>query len=83
MHDLLIAKLQAYGPGNESLNFICNYLLGRKRRIKINSSFSTWSKTEFVVPQGSILGPLFFNINTLDVFFEQKDVNFSAYAPFL
>ena len=32
MHDLLIAKLQAYG----SLNFICNYLLGREQRMKIN-----------------------------------------------
>ena len=30
--------------------------------------------------QGSILGPLLFNINTLDMFFEQKDVNFAAYA---
>ena len=41
MHDLLIAKLQAYGFDNDSLNFICNYLLGREQRIKINSSFST------------------------------------------
>ena len=80
MHDLLIAKLQAYGFDNDSLNFICNYLLGREQRIKINSSFSTLSKIEYGVPQGSILGPLLFNINTLDMFFEQKDVNFAAYA---
>ena len=80
MHDLLIAKLQAYGFDNDSLNFICNYLVGREQRIKINSSFRTWSKIENGVPQGSILGPLLFNINTLDMFFEQKDVNFAAYA---
>ena len=80
MHDLLKAKLQAYGFDNDSLNFMCNYLLGRQQRIKINSYFSTWSKIENVVPQGSILGPLLFNINTLDMFFEQKDVNFAAYA---
>ena len=30
--------------------------------------------------QGSILGPLLFNINIFDTFFEQKDVNFAAYA---
>ena len=29
---------------------------------------------------GSILEPLLFNINTLDMFFEQKDVNFAAHA---
>ena len=80
IHDLLIAKLQAYGFDNDSLNFTCNYLVDREQRVKINSSFSTWSKIEYGVPQGSILGPLLFNINTLDMFFEQKDVNFAAYA---
>ena len=55
-------------------------MLCGEQRIKINWSFSTWSKIEYVVPQGSILGPLLFNKNTLDVFFEQKNVNFAAYA---
>ena len=80
MHNLLIVKLQAYGFDDDSLNFICNYFVDREQRIKINSSFSTWSKIENGVPQGSILGPLLFNIKTLDMFFEQKDVSFSAYA---
>ena len=35
MHDLLIAKLQAYGFDNYSLNFVCNYLAGREQKIKI------------------------------------------------
>ena len=76
MHDLLIAKLQAYCFNDDSLNFVCNYLVDREQRVKINSSFSTLSKIEYGVPQGSILGSLIFNINTLDIFFEQKDVNF-------
>ena len=36
MHDLLIAKLQAYGFDNDPLNFICNCFLGREQRIKIS-----------------------------------------------
>ena len=56
------------------------YLLGRKQRTKTKLSFSTWSKIEYGVLRGFILGPLLFNINILDMFFEQKDVNFAAYA---
>ena len=78
MYDLLIAKLQAYGFNNDSLNFVCNYFIDLEQRIKINSSFSTWPKIKNGVPQGSILGPLLFDINTLDTFFEQKNVNFAA-----
>ena len=54
MHELLMAKLQVYGVDRAYLNFICNYLLDREQRIKINSSFSTWSKIEYGVPHGYI-----------------------------
>ena len=63
MYDLLVAKLQVYGFDNDSLNFICSYSLVLEQRI--NSSLSTWSKIEYDIPQGSILGPLPFNINVL------------------
>ena len=61
-HELLIAKLSAYGFNNESLKLIRSYLTNRWQRTKINKSFSRW--TEFLqgVPQGSVLGHLLFNI---------------------
>ena len=37
-HELLIAKLHAYGFDNDALKFIYSYLKGRKQRTKINSS---------------------------------------------
>ena len=50
IYDLLIARLQAYNFDNDSLNFICSYLLGHEQKNKIKSSFSTWSKIEYPVP---------------------------------
>ena len=61
-HDLLIAKLEAYGLSTNALLFMPSYLRNRSHRISINSSFSTWEKIIASVPQGSILRPLLFNI---------------------
>ena len=41
-HDLLIAKLEAYGFSNNALLFMLSYLKNRSQRVSINSSFSTW-----------------------------------------
>ena len=67
-HDLLIAKLDAYGFDVEALKLIHSYLTGRKQRTKINKTFSSWSDILYGVPQGSILSPLLFNIFINDMF---------------
>ena len=54
-HDLLIAKLEAYGFSNNALLFMLSYLKKRSQRVSINSSFSTWEEIIAGVPQGSIL----------------------------
>ena len=59
-HQLLIAKLEAYGFHHKSLTYIYSYLSYRKQRIKVNGSFRTWAEITVAVPQGSILGPLLF-----------------------
>ena len=68
-HDLIIAKLEAYGLDTNSLRFIFDYLSSRKQRTKIGSAYSNWSKVLRRIPQGSILGPLLFNIFINDIFF--------------
>ena len=61
-HDLLIAKLHAYGKSMQSLKLLYSYLTNRKQRVKINNSFSDWFEIIVGVPQGSVFGPLLFNI---------------------
>ena len=43
-HDLIIAKLEAYGLDTNSLRFIFDYLSSRKQRTKIGSAYSNWSR---------------------------------------
>ena len=59
-HELQLAKLHAYGFSISALRLIYSYLANRKRRTKINMSYSSWEEISFGVPQGSILGLFFF-----------------------
>ena len=57
-HDLLIAKLHAYGSDIKTLKLLHRYLTKRWQRTEVNSSFSTWSELLQGAPQGSVLGPI-------------------------
>ena len=79
-HELLLVKLHAYGFSISALRLIYSYLANRKQRTKINMSYSSWEEILFGVPQGSILGPLLFNIFLCDMFFELSQTDFASYA---
>ena len=67
-HELIIAKLKAYGMKEEGCAFVWAYLSKRKQRVKLSGRASDWMELLKGVPQGSILGPIFFNIFMNDIY---------------
>ena len=79
-HELLIAKLHAYGFNRDSLKLINDYLSNRWQRTKINKGFSSWAELVQGVPQGPILGPLLSNIYLNDSFYLAESTEVCNFA---
>ena len=78
-HNLLVAKLEAYGFSGTSLQLMRSYLKNCKQRVYVNSSFSEWETVSIGILQGSIFNPLLFNIFLNDFFLVVTHFHLSNY----
>ena len=72
-HELITAMLNAFGFGLNSLKKF------KTKKSEINDSYSSWEEVLFGVLQGSILGPILFNIFLSNLFIIIKDTDFASY----
>ena len=70
-HDLLIAKLAAYGLSEEVSMYTLSYISNRKQCVRINDTYSEFENIIMGVSQGSILGSFLFNLSINDLFSTQ------------
>ena len=68
-NEILLSKLVAYGYTDEAVLLLKSYLPYRKQQIKLSNIASSWSDIKKGVQQGSILGPLRFNVFTSDILY--------------
>ena len=79
-HNILLQKLTYYGIRNSAITLLKSYLSNRKQYVQIDDVSSSMLSINTGVPQGSIVGPLLFNILINDIIMSSDKFNFILYA---
>ena len=79
-HDLIVKKFKEYGADERTANIIEDYFSDRQQRVKVAGEYSSWNYISRGIAQGSIQGPLIFNIFINDLLLIVKRCKLSSYA---
>ena len=79
-HGILVDKLEHYGIRGIAKSWFISYLSNRKQRVRVNSAFSPFNSVNMGVPQGSVLGPILFNLYINDLPKVSKKLNTTLFA---
>ena len=79
-HPTLLEKLSSFGVEGGAIEWFKSYLTGRKQRVLANNVYSSFQTVTQGVPQGSVLGPLFYILYTNDITNIIKNCNVAMYA---
>jgi hypothetical protein len=79
-HNILLDKLSAYDVSPHSVALLKSCLSNRKQQIKVSNVLSDWADIHKGVLQGSMLGPLLFNVIINDIFLFVKNGSLYIYA---
>ena len=79
-HRLLLAKLEHYGVRDEAHGLLASYLRDREQYVVYGGVESERSRVQCGVPQGSVLGPLFFLLYVNDMVRVSRDLGFVLFA---
>ena len=79
-HSILLGKLKHYGVRGTSLKWFTSYLSNRSQFVNFNHVFSSYLPLTHSVPQGSLLGPILFNIYINDIIKSTQNLKYVLYA---
>ena len=81
-HDLIVKKLEDYGGDSKVINLVTNYLSDRQQRVRLSGQHSSMKTIMKGVPQGSIVGPILFNIFMNDLSYVIDECTLFTYADY-